>query len=380
VMRSLLILKGLTYQPTGGIIAAATASLPEQIGGPRNWDYRFCWLRDATFTLYALLDAGYTEEADAWRRWLLRAIGGSPAQMQVLYGPACERMLFEHHLDHLSGYENSRPVRIGNAASGQFQLDVYGEVLDAMHQARRRHLEGNSEAWRLQRHLIDFVIGHWEDKDHGIWEVRGPSRHFTHSKVMAWVAIDRAVQACEKFGLLGDVSVWREVRDRIHREICARGYHEKRGTFVQSFDGEDLDASLLMIPLVGFLPPDDPRVRSTISAIEHELVQDGLVLRYRDMSKIDKMPHSEGAFLPCSFWLADCMNITGRPDEARELFEHLLSLRNDLGLLSEEYDTVTGRLVGNFPQAFSHVALINTACNLAKEHGPASERGRRHRH
>jgi GH15 family glucan-1,4-alpha-glucosidase len=378
VMRSLLVLKGLTYQPTGGIIASATSSLPEQIGGSRNWDYRFCWLRDATFTLYALLDAGYTDEADAWRRWLLRAIGGSPAQMQVLYGPACERMLFEHDLEHLSGYENSRPVRIGNAASRQFQLDVYGEVLDAMHQARRRGLEGNPNAWRLQRHLIQFVIGHWQDEDRGIWEVRSPSRHFTHSKVMTWVAMDRAVQACEKFGLDGDITAWREVRERIHREICARGYHEKRGTFVQSFDGEELDASLLMIPLVGFLPPNDPRVISTITAIERELVQDGLVLRYRNIAEIDKIPYGEGAFLPCSFWLADCMNITGRPDEAREFFEHLLSLRNDLGLLSEEYDTSASRLIGNFPQAFSHVAIINTACNLGKEHGPASERGRSH--
>jgi GH15 family glucan-1,4-alpha-glucosidase len=376
VVRSLLVLKGLTDAPTGGIVAAATASLPEQLGGERNWDYRFCWLRDATFTLYSLLDAGYTDEADAWRRWLLRAIGGSPAQMQILYGPAGERMLLEQEIPHLAGYENSRPVRVGNAASGQFQLDVYGEVLDAMHQARRRRLEKDVDAWRLQRHLVEFVMGHWQEPDRGIWEVRGPARHFTHSKVMAWVAMDRAVQACEKFGLPGDASAWREVRDRIHGEVCAHGYHQKRGAFVQSFDRAELDASLLMIPLVGFLPADDPRVVSTISAIERDLVKEGFVMRYDTGSEIDGLPQGEGAFLPCSFWLADCLNIIGRRDEARELFSRLLSLRNDLGLLSEEYDPRSRRLVGNFPQAFSHVALINTASNLGKSHGPASERGK----
>jgi GH15 family glucan-1,4-alpha-glucosidase len=287
-------------------------------------------------------------------------------------------MLLESRLPHLAGYEHSRPARVGNAASSQFQLDVYGEVLDAMHQARRKNLEKDVGAWRLQRHLVEFVRGRWQDPDHGIWEVRGPARHFTHSKIMAWVAMDRAVQACEKFGLPGDASAWRETRDRIHREVCARGYHEKRGAFVQSFDRDELDASLLMIPLVGFLPENDPRVRATISAIERELVQDGLVQRYRADPALDGFSHGEGAFLPCSFWLADCLNIIGRREEARELFQRLLSLRNDLGLLSEEYDARSRRLIGNFPQAFSHVALINTASNLGKLHGPASERGKPH--
>jgi GH15 family glucan-1,4-alpha-glucosidase len=374
VMRSLLVLKGLTFAPTGGILAAPTTSLPEQIGGTRNWDYRYCWLRDATFTLYSLLDAGYMDEAQAWRNWLLRAVAGSPAQIQTLYGAAGERCPVEYELPHLAGYGGSQPVRVGNAASQQFQLDVYGEVLDVMHQARRLGMELDPAAWRLERILVKFVAEHWQEPDMGIWEVRGPPRHFTHSKVLAWVAVDRAVQACEKFGLPGDAGEWRRVRDRIHAEICARAYNQKLGTFVQSFDSDKLDASLLMIPLVGFLPASDPRVQSTIAAIEKNLMSGGFVLRYHTDTEVDGLPQGEGAFLPCSFWLVDCLNLSGRYTEAREMFERLLTLRNDLGLLSEEYDPRTRRLVGNFPQAFSHVALLNSASNLSKHHGPAKDR------
>lgn len=374
VMRSLLVLKGLTYAPTGGIIAAATTSLPEQIGGTRNWDYRFCWLRDATFTLYSLLGAGYTEEAQAWRNWLLRVIAGSPFQMQTLYGAGGERPSLEYELSHLAGYENSSPVRVGNAAAQQFQLDVYGEVIDVMHQARTHGLVLDTDAWQVERCLVKFVAEHWQEPDMGIWEVRGPARHFTHSKVMAWVAMDRAVQACEKFGLEGDVAEWRRVRDLIHAEVCARGYNSKVGSFVQSLDSDDLDAATLMIPLVGFLPASDPRVLSTIAAIEKNLMSGGFVLRYHTDTDVDGLPAGEGAFLPCSFWLVDCLNLTGRYDEARAMFERLLTLRNDLGLLAEEYDPRARRMTGNFPQAFSHVALLNSAANLSKNQGPATER------
>jgi GH15 family glucan-1,4-alpha-glucosidase len=375
-MRSLLVLKGLTYAPTGGIIAAATTSLPEQIGGTRNWDYRYCWLRDATFTLYALLGAGYMKEAEAWRNWLLRAIAGSPAQMQTLYGAAGERRLLEYEIPELSGFEGSHPVRVGNAASQQFQLDVYGEVLDVMHQARRLGMASNPAAWELERCLVEFVAQHWQEPDMGIWEVRGQPQHFTHSKVMAWVAMDRAVLACEKYGLPGDAAQWRRVRDEIHAEVCARAYHTGRGSFVQAFESEKLDASLLLLPLVGFLPPEDPRVRSTIAAIERELMPDGLVLRYHTDTATDGLPQGEGAFLPCSFWLVDCLSLTGREAEARALFERLLALRNDLGLLSEEYDPRGQRQLGNFPQAFSHVAMLNSAANLGRDRGecPATHR------
>lgn len=378
VVRSLITLKGLTYSPTGGILAAATTSLPEKLGGVRNWDYRFCWLRDATFTLYSFMEAGYTEEAEAWSDWLLRAVAGDPAQLQIMYGAAGERSLPEFELKHLKGYEYSRPVRVGNAAATQFQLDVYGEVMDAMHLARKVGLHTGAASWSLQRHLVDFVVRNWMDPDEGIWEIRGPRRHFTHSKIMAWVAVDRAVKAVEMYNLPGDLERWRETRQAIHDDVCTKGYDPKRRTFTQYYGSELLDASVLMIPLVGFLPPEDPRVIGTVEAMQRELVIGGLVHRYHPTKSpgVDGLPPGEGAFLPCSFWLVDCLYLIGRTEEARRLFEQLLSLRNDLGLLSEEYDSETRRLVGNYPQAFSHVGLINTAQNLGRDHaGPAEQRG-----
>jgi len=377
VMRSLLTLKALTYAPTGGIVAAATTSLPEFIGGVRNWDYRYCWLRDATFTLYAFLSAGYTDEARAWSDWLLRAVAGDPAQMQIMYGLAGERTLPEFQLDHLAGYENSRPVRVGNAASTQFQLDVYGEVIDSMHASRMAGVKSDGASWHLQRHLIDFVIAHWRDPDEGIWEIRGPRRHFTHSKVMAWVALDRAVKAVEQFGLDGDLAGWKAVRAEMHDDICRHGFNAVRGAFTQCYGSLELDASLLMMPLVGFLPARDPRMAATVEAIERELTADGFVLRYRtnDSHHVDGLPPGEGTFLPCSFWLADCLYLMGRSADAQALFERLLAVSNDVGLLSEEYDPVAKRQLGNVPQAFSHVGLINTAHNLnPKTVSPAEER------
>ena len=377
VLRSLLTLKALTYAPTGGIVAAATTSLPEFIGGVRNWDYRFCWLRDATFTLYSFMSAGYTEEALAWSNWLLRAAAGDPAQLQILYGVAGERRLPEFELTHLCGYENSKPVRIGNAASEQFQLDVYGEVLDSLHVARMAGIKSDADSWHLQRHLITFVIEHWRDPDEGIWEIRGPRRHFTHSKVMAWVALDRAVKAVEQFGLAGDLELWSKTRAEIHADVCQRGYNQERRAFTQYYGSAELDASLLMMPLVGFLPAVDPRVIATVERIEKELTADGFVLRYETSSSgyVDGLPPGEGAFLPCSFWLADCLFLMGRSADAVALFDRLLSLRNDLGLLAEEYDPRAARQLGNFPQAFSHVGLVNTAHNLnPKTVGPAEER------
>lgn len=377
VMRSLLTLKALTFVPTGGILAAATTSLPEQLGGVRNWDYRYCWLRDATFTLYSLMEAGYTEEAKAWSDWLLRAVAGDPSQLQIMYGAAGERGLPEFELKHLDGYEGSRPVRIGNVAAEQFQLDVYGEIMDAMHLARKVGIRSGPNSWHLQRHLVDFVEQHWMDPDEGIWEIRGPRRHFTHSKVMVWVAVDRAVKAVEKFDLTGDVERWRALRQKIHDDVCRHGYSERRGAFTQSYGSDQLDASCLMIPLVGFLPATDPRVTGTVQAIRRELVIGGLVHRYHptDSAEVDGLPPGEGAFLPCSFWLVDCLCLMGHRDEARSLFHRLLGMRTGLGLLSEEYDPATRRLVGNFPQAFSHVGLINSAQNLTLEAlGPAAVR------
>ncbi len=370
VMRSLITLKGLTYAPTGGIVAALTTSLPEKIGGVRNWDYRYCWLRDATFTLTALLGAGYEEEAKAWREWLLRAIAGSPAQLQIMYGVRGERRLDEYELPWLDGYEKSRPVRVGNAASGQFQLDVFGEVVDAMFQAHRCGLEMNEADWRLQVALLRFLETKWHEPDEGIWEVRGPRRQFTHSKVMAWVAFDRAVKLVEQYHCAPGQSLerWRKLRDKIHRSVCRFGYNKKKNAFTQSYGAEVMDASILMLPLVGFLPPNDERVLGTIAAVERELLEDGLVLRYRPSEeKVDGLPGPEGVFLPCSFWLVDCYYLTGRGKDARLLFERLLDLRNDLGLLSEEYTPRKKRLLGNFPQAFSHVALVNSALRLCRE-------------
>lgn len=377
VLGSLITLKALTYGPTGGIVAAPTTSLPEALGGVRNWDYRYCWLRDATFTLCALLISGHREEACAWREWLLRSVAGDPAQLQIMYGPAGERRLPEMILDWLPGYEKSAPVRVGNAAVAQLQLDVYGEVMDAMHLARRVGLPPHPWSWQLQRELLDFLKSGWQQPDEGLWEVRGPRQHFTHSKVMAWVAFDRAVKAVERFGLDGPAERWRARAAQIHEEVCRLGFDAQRGCFTQAYGSPRLDAGLLLMPLVGFLPPTDPRVAGTVRAIERELLHDGFVLRYRSDEVLDGLPPGEGAFLACTFWLADNYALAGRVDEARRLFERLLSLRNDVGLLSEEYDPPTGRLLGNFPQAFSHVGIINTAFNLTPhEPTPAAERQR----
>ena len=374
VMRSLITLKALTYAPTGGLVAAATTSLPEQIGGPRNWDYRHCWLRDATFSLYALMVGGYTSEAVAWREWLVNAVAGRPEELQIMYGIRGERHLTEIELEWLPGYEGSRPVRVGNAAFRQFQLDVYGELLDVLHLTRRLGLPPSEDAWRVQCAVMRFLERAWEQPDEGIWEVRGPRRHFTHSKVMAWVAYDRSIAAVERFGLAGPVDRWRATRERIRADVLERGFSSEVNAFVQSYGSVAADASLLMLPALGFIEADDPRMLGTVELIRRELESDGLIRRYVTHQHVDGLPPGEGTFLLCTFWLADVLALQDKHDEAVRLFEHLLSLRNDVGLLAEQYDPIARRQLGNFPQAFSHVGLINTARNLHRAGGPAEDR------
>ncbi|HTW36163.1 MAG TPA: glycoside hydrolase family 15 protein [Rhizomicrobium sp.] len=374
MLRSLITLKGLTHWETGGIVAAATTSLPEKLGGTRNWDYRFCWLRDATLTLYALVETGFLDEAKSWREWLLRAAAGSPDQLQIMYGLAGERRLEEYEVPWLPGYENSAPVRVGNAAASQTQLDVYGEVVDAMYVGRKHGIQAEAPSWELEVAITEHLEKIWNQPDRGIWEVRGEPQHFTHSKVMAWVAFDRGIRVAEEFGLDGPLDRWRAVRDRIHRDVCENGFDAEMNSFVQYYGSQLLDASLLQIALVGFLPCTDPRVIGTVAAIERTLVQDGFVHRYNTSAGTDGLPPGEGVFLACSFWLVDNYVLMGRYDEARALFKRLVSLCNDVGLLAEQYDPLTRRQVGNFPQAFSHLSLINSARNLSAVRGPAMER------
>ncbi|MEO8713698.1 MAG: glycoside hydrolase family 15 protein [Acetobacteraceae bacterium] len=374
VQRSLLTLKALTFAATGGIVAAPTTSLPEQLGGARNWDYRYCWLRDATLTLLALMHGGYREEARDWSEWLRRSVAGSPGQIQTIYGLAGERRLPEWEASWLAGYQGAKPVRIGNAAHTQLQIDVYGEVVDALYESSRGGLAPLGDAWELQCEIVEHLLTIWKEPDESIWEVRGPRQQFTFSKVMAWVALDRIVKGAEGRGPIERLDGWISARDEIHATVCREGFNTDKQSFVQSFGSEALDASLLMIPLVGFLPAADARVRGTVTAIERELMHDGFVRRYLPEKDTDGQAGSEGVFLACSFWLADNMALQGRHDDATALFQRLLALANDVGLLTEEYDPDTQRLIGNFPQAFSHLALINTALNLT-DHGPAHKRG-----
>jgi GH15 family glucan-1,4-alpha-glucosidase len=377
VNRSLITLKALTYARTGGIVAAATTSLPERIGGPRNWDYRFCWLRDATLTLLALMNAGYAEEAQAWRLWLMRAAAGKPSQLQIMYGIAGERRLTEWEIPWLPGYRDSRPVRVGNGAHTQLQLDVYGELMDALHHARLGRLTPAGSDWKLQRALLNHLEKIWPEKDEGIWEVRDGARHFTFSKMMAWVAFDRAIKSAEAFDLDGPLDHWRKLCQQIHDDVCHNGFDPEMNSFVRSYGSKDLDASLLLLPTIGFLPPNDPRVRGTVEAIERKLLVDGLVMRYDTAVTTDGLSSREGVFLACSFWLVDAYVLLHRKDDARRLFERLLTLCNDVGLLSEEYDTGTRHQLGNFPQALSHIALVNSAFNLTEASKPAKQRSRR---
>jgi GH15 family glucan-1,4-alpha-glucosidase len=374
ITRSLITLKALTYAPTGGIVAAPTTSLPEHIGGPRNWDYRYCWLRDATLTLLTFMNSGYYDEAQCWRDWLLRAAAGSPSQLQIMYGVAGEKRLTEWELAGLSGYEGSKPVRIGNAAANQLQLDVFGEVMDALHQARVGGVQHLAAGWDFQWALLSHLEEVWSSPDEGIWEVRGGRAHFTHSKVMAWVAFDRGIKSAEAFDLEGPVDRWRRTRAEIHEQVCQEAFNPSLGAFVQAYGSDQLDASALLMPAVGFLPPHDARIIGTIKAVERKLWRDGFVLRYDTVSSDDGLPPGEGAFLTCSFWLADAYVLLGRRDDARKLFERLMSLCNDVGLLSEEYDPVAQRLLGNFPQAFSHIALVNTAHNIERAKKPCEQR------